>query len=311
MQHKRANEQRASTMPPHLDPFVQFRIWNFGGLSPQQLLLRTIGEFRERQLSARCAQFAYFSMLAMMPMLIVMVYAIGQMPIHGLLGSFLQLLEKTLPADAYQLFRTQIVSLQQQSSTTYVALSCLIFLYAGSRLFVTIGEGRNVAFGHPPRARRARTYWLSLALTFSIALLLITALIVLVIGPQAIEWIIHGVHLSVPDSLSSNLIRWSVVVGILLIFTSTIYYLVPAHGLPWHWFSPGTVFAVVGWIAASQGFRWYVANYARYNQIYGTLGGVMAMLFWLYLTGAILLIGAQINGIIYETLKQSPNEAND
>jgi membrane protein len=298
-------------MPRHLDPFTQLKIWNFGGLSPQELLRRTLREFRERQLSARCAQFAYFSMLAMMPLLIVMVYAIGQMPIHGLLGSFLTLLEKTLPADAYQLFRTQILALQQQSSTPYIALSCLIFLYAGSRLFITIGEGLNVAFGHSPRARRVRTYWLSLALTFSIALLLLLALILLVIGPQAIEWVIHGVHLPVPDSLSLILIRWSVVVGFLLGFTSTIYYLVPAHGLPWHWFSPGTVFAVLGWIVASQGFRFYVANYASYNQIYGTLGGVMAMLFWLYLTGAILLMGAQINGIIYETVQQSSRDAGE
>ncbi len=297
------------SMPRHIDPFAQLKIWNFGGLTPQELLRRTLEEFRERQLSARCAQFAYFSMLAMMPLLIVLVYAIGQMPIHGLLGSFLMLLEKTLPADAYQLFRTQILAIQEQSSTTYISISCIIFLYAGSRLFVTIGEGLNVAFGHPPRARRVRTYWLSLALTFSIALLLIAALIILVIGPQAIEWVVHGVHLPVPDSFSFILIRWSVVVGFLLLFTSTIYYLVPAHGLPWHWFSPGTMFAVLGWIAASQGFRFYVANYARYNQIYGALGGVIAMLFWLYLTGAILLMGAQINGIIYQALQQSSNDA--
>ena len=67
----------------------------------------------------------------------------------------------------------------------------------------------------------------------------------------------------------------------------------------------------MGWIAASQGFRWYVASYARYNQIYGTLGGVMAMLFWLYLTGAILLMGAQINGIIYETLNLPTGKTDD
>ncbi len=295
-------------MPRHSDSFAQLKIWKFGGLTPQELVRRTRREFRERQLSARSAQFAYFSMLAMMPLLIVLVYIIGQMPIHGLLGSFLMLLEKTLPDAAYQLFRTQILAIQQESSTTYISISCVIFLYAGSRLFVTIGEGLNVAFGHPPRARRVRTYWLSLVLTFSIALLLIVALIILVIGPQAVEWVIHGVHLPVPDSLSLILMRWGVVIGFLLIFTSTIYYLVPAHGLPWHWFSPGTIFAVLGWIAASQGFRFYVAHYARYNQIYGALGGVIAMLFWLYLTGAILLIGAQINGIIYETLQTSSLE---
>ena len=100
-------------MPRHIDPVAQLKIWKFGGLRPLDLVRRTLLEFRERQLSARCAQFAYFSMLAMMPLLIVLVYVIGQMPIRGLLGSFLMLLEKMLPSDAYQLFRTQILGIQQ------------------------------------------------------------------------------------------------------------------------------------------------------------------------------------------------------
>jgi membrane protein len=287
-----------------MDPLAQLQVWKFGGLSPLELVTRTFREFRDRQLSARCAQFAYFSMLAMMPLLMVLVFAIGRMPIHGMLGSFLSLLERTLPPEAYQMFRSQILDLQQQDSTTYIALSFLIFFYAGSRLFLTIGEGLNVAFGHPHRMRRVRTYWLSLALTFSIALLLLLALILLVVGPQVAEWIVHGLRLPVSDSLSFHLIRWTIVTGFLLIFTSTIYYLVPAYGLPWRWFTPGTVFAVVGWIAASQAFRLYVTNYARYNQIYGALGGVVAMLLWLYLVGAILLVGAQINGIIYQAIQQ-------
>ena len=296
-------------MPRHIEPFAQLRVWNFGGLTLYELVQRTWHEYRERQLSARCAQFAYFSMLAMMPMLIVLVYAIGQMPIQGLLGSFLLLLEKTLPSDAYQLFRTQILAIQQQSSTTYISMSCIIFIYAGSRLFVTMGEGLNIAFGHAPRARRVRTYGVSLALTFSIALTMIAALIILVIGPQAIEWIMHGLHLPLPDYFFLILTRWGVAVSFLLIFTSTIYYIVPAHGLPWHWFSPGSIFAVFGWIAASQGFRFYMGHFANYNQIYGALGGVIAMLFWLYLTGALLLMGAQMNGIIYEAVQKSSANA--
>lgn len=288
-----------------MNPLAQLRIWKFGGLSPLELLQRTHREFRDRQLSARCAQFAYYSMLGMMPLLIVIVIAIRYMPIEGILNNFLGLLERTFPPAAYEIFRNQILDVQQQDSTTYIALGVIVFLYAGSRLFLTIGEGLNVAFGHPPRLRRVRTYWLSLVMTFSIALLMMLALILLVIGPLAIEWIVQGLKLPLPESLSYHLFRWGIVTGFLLVLTSAIYYFVPAHGLPWRWFTPGTVFAVVGWTGASHAFRWYVANYARYNQIYGTLGGVVAVLLWLYLAGAILFIGAQINGIIYEAIQQT------
>ena len=288
-----------------MDPFAQLRIWKCGGLRPLELFQRTRREFRNRQLSARCAQFAYYSMLALMPLLIVIVVAIRYMPVEGVLGSFLNLLERIFPPEAYQVFRNQILNVQQEGSTTYIVLSLLIFFYAGSRLFLTIGEGLNVAFGHPPHLRRARTYLLSLAMTFCNALMLMVALILLVIGPQAIEWLVEGLGLPLSESLSSHFFRLSIVAGFLLIFTSTIYYLVPADGLPWRWFTPGTVFAVVGWMTASQAFRWYVTNYARHNQIYGTLGGVVAMLLWLYLFGAILFVGAQINGIIYEAIQQA------
>ena len=81
-----------------MDPFAQLRIWKCGGLSPLELFQRTRREFRNRQLSARCAQFAYYSMLAIMPLLIVIVVAIRYMPIEGVLGSFLNLLETDIPA---------------------------------------------------------------------------------------------------------------------------------------------------------------------------------------------------------------------
>ncbi|MDP7268610.1 MAG: YhjD/YihY/BrkB family envelope integrity protein, partial [Pirellulales bacterium] len=119
-----------------MDPFAQLRIWKCGGLRPLELFQRTRREFRNRQLSARCAQFAYYSMLALMPLLIVIVVAIRYMPVEGVLGSFLNLLERIFPPEAYQVFRNQILNVQQEGSTTYIVLSLLIFFYAGSRLFL-------------------------------------------------------------------------------------------------------------------------------------------------------------------------------
>jgi len=290
-----------------MDPSTHLRLWKFGGLSPLELAQRTWRGFRDGQLAARCAQFAYYSMLAMVPLLIVIVAAIGFMPIDGVLGSSLKLLQRALPHDAYQLIYDQILSIQRQSSTTYIASSVVIFLYGGSRLFLTVGEGLNVAFGHPPRMHRFRTYWLSLLMTFGITLLLMVALMLLVLGPMAIGWATALLRLDLLESpmlesFSFHVIRWVIVTAFLLVLTSAIYCFVPEDGLPWRWFTPGTVFAVAGWTLASQIFRLYVENFAVYNQMYGTLGGVIAMLLWLYLTGAILFMGGQINGIIYQAI---------
>jgi membrane protein len=84
----------------------------------------------------------------------------------------------------------------------------------------------------------------------------------------------------------------------MLLVTSTIYWLMPSANVRWHWVSPGSLFATVGWIAVTQGFRLYVENIARYNETYGTLGGVVVLLTWLYFTGAVLMMGGQIDSVI-------------
>src|SRR5262249_13664807 len=94
-------------------------------------------------------------------------------------------------------------------------------------------------------------------------------------------------------------VRWGVVGACLWIATTAIYCLVPNVKLNWYWFSPGSVFAVIGWVLSSQGFRVYVENFASYNKTYGALGGVIVLIVWLNLTGAVLLMGGQINGIIH------------
>lgn len=77
-----------------------------------------------------------------------------------------------------------------------------------------------------------------------------------------------------------------------------MYYLAPAVKQRWHWITPGSVVAVATWLLASTGLRFYVIRFANYNATYGSIGGVILLLLWLYVTGLVLLIGAEVNAEI-------------
>ncbi|MCH7987578.1 MAG: YihY/virulence factor BrkB family protein, partial [Planctomycetes bacterium] len=111
-------------------------------------------------------------------------------------------------------------------------------------------------------------------------------------------------------SASYFFIKWGVACGFMLMAASIIYWVVPSADVPWHWFSPGSVYATAGWVIVMWGFRVFVENFARYNETYGALAGVIVLMTWLYLTGSVLLMGGQINGIIYRAEMLSRDAGN-
>jgi membrane protein len=272
--------------------------WRLRYLNPWYLAIQTWRAFNDNQLHARCAQFAFYSMLGFVPLLIVTISGIAMLPIDGALESLLVGLRRILPADAFTLVQTQIDSIQRSSSTGLILVNVGIFIFAGARLFITISEGLNVAYGAPPRHRRIRAIGLSSVMPLIYVLLLLAALVLMLLIPVVVHVLIWLLELEQLRSSLLQALRWVVVSAFLLIITATMYGLIPANRPAWRWITPGSLFAVGGWLLLSQAFRIYFDNFGRYNTTFGTLGGVIAMLLWLYLTGAMLFVGGQINGVI-------------
>lgn len=275
----------------------QLRLWRLGGLSPWEFVKRTASGWKDHQLSAKSAEFAYYSMLSLVPLLILAIAALARFPIVGMLERFELLLERTLPPDAYRLVWQQVEDIQAHSSSSLAIAASVVFLFGGMRLFVAMGEGISAAFG--TKRRWVRAQGVSLLFTLGILLLLLVALALLVIGPNIVQWFLYTVGLEELEGPLAHGMRWTIVVGCLLLCTSAIYRLMPAVKLPWHWLSPGNVAAVGGWMLLSQGLRFYMTYFGQYNKTYGTLAGVIVLLLWFYLTGAMLLLGGLINGVIY------------
>lgn len=280
-------------------------LWRLGGLSPWQLIRQSLKCYREHKFDARSAQFAYYSMLALAPLLIVVIGCVAQFPLEGVLeregvlDSFLKAVAKGMPDNVVELIKGQIRNIQEHSTVQLIAVGLVLLGIAGSRLFMTMGAGLDAAYDVERRRKFWRSGGVSLLLTLGVSLLLLAAMVSLVIGPMVTRLITDMVHIPWNQFLFYTGIRWGVACGFLLISTSVIYWIVPSVSLRWYFLSPGSVFATTGWVVVTQGFRAYVENLGRYNETYGALGGVVVLMIWLYLTGSLLLMGGQINSVIH------------
>jgi membrane protein len=276
------------------------RLWRFGGLSPWQLIVQSVKGYRENHFDARSAQFAYYSMLSLFPLLILLIAALARLPWKGVLDNAMVAVGSDSPKEIYELLISQIHDIQERSTVGLVTTGLGVLAIAGSQVFLTIIEGLNRAY----RVQETRPIWhvygLAFLLTIAASLLLLIAVSLMIVGPM-LSTAFDRLNVSIPyvSTMLQSGVRWAVVCACLWFSTSAIYSLVPNVKLPWYWFSPGSVFAVVGWVLSSQGFRIYVENFSSYNKTYGALGGVIVLIVWLNLTGAVLLMGGQINGVIH------------
>jgi membrane protein len=171
-------------------------------------------------------------------------------------------------------------------------------LWSSSSAITAITEGLNRAYD----VQENRPFWkvrlIAVLLTVGLSLFIIVALILLTFGPQIGGWIADQVGLGRIFQVAWNLLRWPVIVGLLIVAMALVYYVAPDVEQRWQWITPGSVVAVLGWLAASLGFSYYVNNFGSYNAMYGSIGAVIALLTWMYVSGFFVLIGGEVNSEI-------------
>jgi membrane protein len=261
------------------------------------VLKRTFREFKEDNLTDWAAALTYYGVLAIFPALLALV------SIVGLLGddatqSLIDNINEVAPGPAREIATSAVENLQQDkgaagilfivglagalwSASGYVAA----FMRASNSIY-DVEEGRPIYKTLPVR----------LGTTIVLHLLLaITALAVAITGPLAEE---VGKLIGVEDEAVTvwNIAKWPVLFLIVSFMFAFLYWAAPNAKQPgFRWISPGGMLGVLLWIVASLAFAFYVANFASYNKTYGSLGGVIAFLVWLWISNLAILLGAEFN----------------
>ena len=139
---------------------------------------------------------------------------------------------------------------------------------------------------------------ITLLLTIGLPLFLLLSMGVLVFGPQLGGWMAAQIGLGALFQGLWNVLRWLVSLVLLLVAIAPVYAWAPDVAHAWRWITPGAVFAILATLLTSLGFSYYVTHFGSYDATYGSIGAVIVLLTWMYLTGLFLLVGGEINAAI-------------
>jgi membrane protein len=261
------------------------------------ILKRTVREFKEDNLTDWAAALTYYGVLSIFPALLALVSVLG------LIGSsatqpLIDNLGSVAPGPAKDILTSALKNLQKSQGTAgilfIVGLGLAFWSASGyvaafmraSNAIYEVGEGRPIWKTLPVR--------LGVTLV-TVILLAISAVAVVVTGPLA-EEVGNVVGLGSAAVTAWDIAKWPVLLLFVSVMIALLYWAAPNVKHPkFQWISPGSVLAVLIWIVASAAFAFYVANFSSYNKTYGSIGGVIAFLTWLWISNVVILLGAEFN----------------
>lgn len=272
--------------------------WNLGGLTVRELARRVWNEMSEDEVTDRAAALAYYFLFALFPALLFLTSLLGMLPLQGLMERLIAYAQQAMPGDAASIVQRTLTEIQAGARGGLLSFGALAALWAGSNGMASVITALNAAYG----VEDPRPWWkrrlLSIALTFGFALFIISALVLIVFGPRIGVTVASQLGLGGVFTLTWNILNVPVVIFFVLVGIALVYYFAPATKQHWRWVTPGSVVGLVLWLAMSYGLRVYVSHFADYGATYGSIGGVILLMLWLYLTGVALLVGAEINAEI-------------
>jgi membrane protein len=276
-------------------------IWSLGGLTWRELSRRVWHEIDHDDLLNRGYELAYNFLLAVFPMLLFLIALFGIFASAGarLRADLFFYLQQALPPAAYELVSKTVNEIIQSSGGGKLTFGLALALYSGSSGMTQLISNLNNAYQVREHRSWIKVHLLSLGLTLVISVLVIAALLMVLGGGHVAHYLGDSLGLSSLFVWGWKILQWVLSVGFIVLAFAVIYYVGPdVKERHWYWITPGSVVGVVVWFAASGALRLYLHFFNTYSKTYGSLGAVIILLLWFYVTGLAFLIGGTVNSVI-------------
>ncbi|MDP8974136.1 MAG: YihY/virulence factor BrkB family protein, partial [Actinomycetota bacterium] len=273
---------------------------------------RTVKEIGEDHLAAFAGNLTYKGLFALFPFFVFMLSLLGLFGAPDLLDNLLEQARAVLPEEAFSLLEDQLIGIAesraQSAFTVGAVVSLLLALWGVSGAFRSMMEAMNVMY----EVEEARPFWkvygMSVFLSLGIAALLLTALALVVFGPEIGGAIADVVGLGYVFEVVWNIVKWPVLIAVVLFAFALVYYFAPDVEQRFRYVSPGSIMAVVMWLLFSLLFRLYVESFGSFGETFGSFAGIIVLMLYIYYTSFIILVGAEMNQVIEEYVPEGKNE---
>jgi membrane protein len=289
------------------------KIWRtalpgFEGATLPNVFRFAVKGFSKGVLVTRASSIAFNLLMALLPASFFLFTLIPFIPIPNFQQELIKLFESIIPSDAYSFLESTIIDVITRKSG-----GLLIFMFIATIVFSTNGIHALIhSFVVSAHNFQSRTWIdqrkISVVLLVIIVFLIFTAGFLLIVGKMALTRLVE--MRIVEKSLVFYLImtlKWIVIIVLMLLAISFLYWLAPAKRSDFRFISPGSILATALFILTSLGFSAYVNNFGQYNKLYGSIGTLMVILLWLYLNSIALLIGFELNMSIKAAISGSSN----
>jgi len=264
----------------------------------RDLIERTVAEVMADNCLGLAAQLSYYFFLALFPALLFLVALASFFPIANLMDEITGALARVAPYEAMTLIRDQLVQISRDRNGGLLTLGMIGAIWSSSSGVSAIIDTLNQAYD----IQEGRPWWrvrlIALALTIALALFIIVSFALVLVGPTLAATIAVRLHLGAVFTWTWLILQWPIIFGLVALAIAFVYYFAPDAVQEWIWITPGSVLATVLWVIISLGFKFYVSHFGSYNATYGTIGGIIVLLTWLYVSSLAILVGAELNAEI-------------
>jgi membrane protein len=267
-------------------------------LSWPELIKRTYKETMADQGLGLAAQLAYYFFLALFPAILCVIALASFLPLQNFTDEMIAFAAPFAPAEMLTVIREQMLRLADANDGGVFGLGLLVALWSSSAAMVAMIDAMNRAYD----IEECRPWWkvrlTAVLLTISLAVFIVLSFGLIVGGPQLADWLAAHFGLGSAFTVTWKIVQWPIAFALITTGIGLVYYFAPDAEQDFAWITPGSLIAAALWVIASLAFRYYVVTFGNYEATYGAISGVILLMLWFYISGLVLIVGAEASAEI-------------
>ncbi len=268
-------------------------------LTWREFFRRFYKEFQEDTVTDCAAQLSYYFLLSLFPFLFFLVTLAASLPfVQGAVEDMLLRLRPLIPGEAMTLVEEHLRALMDRPKGKLLTVGLVVALWTASRGVDALRKALNLAYDVPESRPLWKTQGLAMLMTLVGTLLIPLSFTLFLLGGRVGEWVATRLHFVDQFVVFWTWLRWPFVAAIVMLVLALCYYVLPDVKQRFKYITPGSVLSTVLWLVSTWGFTQYVEHFGKYDVTYGSIGGVVVLLLWFYITGLVFIMGGEINSIL-------------